>query len=100
MKIRFIGFNPHTFALKREAFVKKNNGKGYKRLYITSYGQIGKPFRKDIFNNLMDIPFEDRTYKCFQNYDEYLTKIFGDYMTPPPPEKRVSFHTYDTYWKD
>ena len=25
-------------------------------------------------------------------YHEYLTKIFGDYMTPPPPVQRVAKH--------
>lgn len=26
-------------------------------------------------------------------YKKYLTKIYGDYMTPPPPEKRIGTHT-------
>ena len=26
------------------------------------------------------------------NYDAYLTRVYGDYMTPPPIEKRPSHH--------
>lgn len=99
-KLPFIFFDQHNFALKRERFVIQNNNRGYKRLYLTSYGQIGHPFPKTVFDELVDMPFEDRHYKCFKDYDIYLTSIFGDYMTLPPIEKRISFHTYDTYWKD
>lgn len=27
-----------------------------------------------------------------EDWDQYLTRLYGDYMTPPPPEKRVSHH--------
>lgn len=100
LRFRYIGFNPHAFGIEREKYAMQYNGKGFQRVYITSYGQIGKPFPKKLFNELIDIPFEDRHYKAFKDYDTYLSAIFGDYMTPPPPEKRISFHTYDTYWKE
>ena len=29
-----------------------------------------------------------------------LKTTFGDYMTPPPPEKRVARHDIEAYWKD
>ena len=29
-----------------------------------------------------------------KNYDKYLTSLYGDYMTPPPPEKRIGHHYY------
>lgn len=42
----------------------------------------------NFFDELIDVPFEDKTFKLVKNYDLYLTSLFGDYMTPPPPEKR------------
>lgn len=30
-----------------------------------------------------------------KEYDKVLTSIYGDYMTPPPPEKRVTLHVTD-----
>ena len=47
----------------------------------------------------MDIPFEDRVYRAMADYDTYLTCLYGDYMTPPPPEKRVTHHGFKAYWK-
>ncbi len=37
-------------------------------------------------------PFEDTEFMIPDDSDALLTTIFGDYMTPPPPEKRVYKH--------
>ena len=34
-----------------------------------------------------------------RDYDKALTKLYGDYMTPPPIEKRKTHHTFDLYIK-
>ena len=44
--------------------------------------------------------FEDRAYYIPQAYDSILKIIYGDYMTPPPEDKRGSNHTLEAYWKD
>ena len=38
------------------------------------------------------MPFEDMMLPVQEDYDAYLTQMFGDYMTPPPPEKQVGLH--------
>lgn len=63
-------------------------------------GDFYKPFwdvkhiyyPKEWFSKFVEIPFEDMTTFAPIGYHEYLTYIFGDYMTPPPPEKQVSHH--------
>lgn len=35
-----------------------------------------------------------------EDYDEHLTRLYGDYMTPPPEEKRKSNHSYDLYLEE
>ena len=46
------------------------------------------------------MPFEDRMFRCPKDRDKSLTETFGpNYMTPPPPEKRVSYHESKAYWK-
>ena len=43
------------------------------------------------------VPFEDEQFYAMSNYDEYLTNLYGDYMTPP--KNPVSRHQIDVYWK-
>ncbi len=38
----------------------------------------------------VEADFEGKKYVIPTNYDAYLTHLFGDYMTPPPIEKRIS----------
>lgn len=46
---------------------------------------------------LMD--FDGYQFYVMKNYDEYLTNLYGDYMTPPPEEEQVSRHLIQVYWK-
>ena len=43
---------------------------------------------------LVEMPFEDMTVYMPHDYDKYLTRLFGDYMTMPPKEKRVNHCPY------
>lgn len=36
---------------------------------------------------VVDIPFEQYTFKAMIGYDDYLTFTYGDYMQLPPKEK-------------
>lgn len=51
------------------------------------YG-MGEIISGDSFENIIEVDFEGRRFPGVGNYDEYLSGIYGDYMTPPPPEKR------------
>lgn len=41
--------------------------------------------------------FEDRQYYIPAGYDKILTDFYGDYMTPPPPEKQVLTHGFEAF---
>ncbi len=45
-----------------------------------------------IFDELIDVPFENLNVKISAKYDEMLTDMFGDYMKLPPMEKRKPKH--------
>lgn len=49
-------------------------------------------FRKEWFGEPKYVPFDDCLLPVPQNTDAVLKVCYGDYMTPPPPEKRVSYH--------
>lgn len=46
----------------------------------------------------VDIEFEGRTYKTMVGYKDYLERTYGDYMTLPPVEQRVT-HQFEAYIK-
>lgn len=48
--------------------------------------------KKSVFGTPQLKPFEDMLLPVQDDYDTYLTQMFGDYMTPPPPEKQVGLH--------
>ena len=45
----------------------------------------------------VDIEFEGRQYKTMVGYKDYLERTYGDYMTLPPVEQRVT-HKFEAYW--
>ena len=49
-------------------------------------------FETKWFKETVGIKFEDTIMQCPVGYDEMLTKQFGDYMTLPPEDKRISCH--------
>ena len=51
----------------------------------------------DTFENYIDLDFEGEKLKAIANYDEYLTKHYGNYMQLPPEEKQQTHHTYKAY---
>lgn len=55
------------------------------------------PFPSSMFFDITDIQFEGKLYSCIKDTDTYLGTVYGDYLTLPPIEKRVSHHHYDAY---
>lgn len=49
---------------------------------------------------LTEYEFEGYAFLGIKDYDKYLTQWYGDYMTPPPEDKRVSHHVTEVYWKE
>lgn len=94
-------FLPARFwAKKIDAKAQQFNGQGRNHLFETCQGIMKKhPFKKELFDNIVSIPFEDRFFKAFKDSDSYLRNGFGDYMKLPPVEKQVSHHPFYAYWK-
>lgn len=55
---------------------------------------------KRVFETFIDVEFEGRMFKAIENYHEFLTNIYGDYMILPPEEKRMTHHTFKAYSKN
>lgn len=57
-----------------------------------TYFPEGPFFKKDWFLDPQELTFEGIRIPVPGDYDTYLTLLYGDYMTPPPPEKRNLTH--------
>ena len=60
----------------------------------------GNEHRMPLEGYLKGVPvmFEGNEYPAMSCYDEHLTLMYGDYMTPPPEDKRVPSHSTRAWW--
>jgi len=100
------------YYLKKLAFPSRSTViQGFKELY-ESYpfdtaeyassvtGRYKNHVKAEVFRHFRDFDFEGRKFLGLENYDPYLSTIYGDYMKLPPVEKRVTaHHHFKTYWK-
>ncbi len=49
-------------------------------------------YERRLVEELADYTFEGETFKGPKNYHEYLTNLYGDYMTLPPEDQRENRH--------
>ena len=77
------------------------NNRNCTRVGLLSFSDNVKlRFSKAWLSEYEIINFENTTFPCIKEYDQLLKWIYGDYMTLPPVEQRVSNHSFVAYWKD
>lgn len=52
-----------------------------------------------VFEKDIDVEFEGYKFKAPIGYDKLLTILYGDYMTPPPVDERITHHANKVYIK-
>lgn len=52
-----------------------------------------------MFDDLIEMKFENDFFLVPREYDKYLTLRYGNYMQFPPEEKRIPSHPRICYWK-
>lgn len=53
-----------------------------------------------VYREISPVEFEGRSFPAFRDADTYLRSLYGDYMTPPPPQERIPSHDFCAfYWK-
>lgn len=76
--------------LEYEKTLSKKHGSNY-----YSYTETGiYTLNKKWFDEFIYCQFEDFQVRVPKGYDEYLTFMYGDYMTPPDKANRNSGHTF------
>ncbi len=78
-----------------EKQMKKYNKCGSERIVPIggAYGYEKETIERNWIANLVPLHFESGEFLCPGAYRCYLEKLYGDYMKPPPEEKRVSRHS-------
>ena len=65
---------------------------------LGGYGQ-GEVCQKEWLEKTTRLEFEGDFFDVPIGYQFYLTNLYGDYMTLPPEEKRVTHHSFKAFWK-
>ena len=72
--------------------------KGKSVMYYGGYYGFDKELhKKEWFGEGIRVPFEDVSIIIPSDYKSYLSRLYRDYMTPPPPEKQISHHYHYFY---
>lgn len=79
-----------------EAMVKSEKGKLCTNLV---YSTKVYEFNYNMFDNLIDMEFDNIKAKVTGDYHNYLTTIYGDYMKFPPKEEQIPHHRFKAYLK-
>lgn len=58
---------------------------------------VGGCYPLECIFSSVDIEFEGKNYKTMVGYKDYLKKSYGDYMTLPPVNQRLT-HKFEAFW--
>lgn len=98
---RLFGRDANKIAVKiNEKAMQYRDGSSEHMLYVDS--NIKKPLviKREWDSETVLHKFESESFYIPVGYDGMLTALYGDYMTPPPPEKRVAHHNFEALKKN
>lgn len=67
--------------------------------YLSSLNGMKDIVDKDLIAETIECSFESHKYNIPTGYDEYLNRLYGDYMQIPPEQQRLSTHVFEAWWK-
>lgn len=94
---KVMGENNLNKILDKNAERKLKRDTEYVCVWAGSTMQEDIVFKRKWFNDFVESPFEQYSFKIPVDYDEILRVTYGDYMKLPPEEERVGHHNYIPY---
>ena len=88
----------HRIIKKATKFVANKDSKYIVNAVIYAKGER-EILEREWFKEAVDLEFEGRKYKAPIGADQYMRRLFGDYMQLPSEDKRVSHHRFKAYYK-
>lgn len=101
---RFIAFHlGHCFStrkliLKMDRSLQRLCSKEKTSMMSVPWDSEGNAFTMDDIYHTKKVAFEGVMLNVPENYDDILTKIYGDYMKLPPENERVNPHQLECYY--
>lgn len=94
LKIKRLFYNHKRTVQNLERIAQRSGGKGQMIADFHNYFYCHGGWPADCFGEGTKMEFEGRLYVVPSNWDGFLTHLYGDYMTPPPIEKRYG-HSFE-----
>ena len=91
---RFIHGRMERFLRKKDYSITAYAGR-----LVGDYGSK-EIFPRELFEKTIPVTFEGEQFCGIADYDTFLTRLYGDYMTLPPEHKQVTHHVFKAYWVD
>ena len=78
-------------------YTKKYDFENSKYIGVSIWGSWMNYYKKELFAEIEEMPFEDFDVMVPKGYDEILRLIYGDYTKLPPENERKPQHNYRAY---
>ena len=98
--VTIVGHTKPQFWMKRITKICKKvpfDGAEYVGCIAGGYYGSREVMTSKVYDGRLKMQFETGEFWVPAGYDTYLKALYGDYMTPPPVEKRVSHHQFRAY---
>ena len=94
LKVLSIFISKNNIRKKLDAQLRRFENQNTKKVAALggAYGYTKESVERKWFDQTVELPFENITLSAPKDYVEYLTYFYGDYMTPPPEDKRYNRH--------
>lgn len=96
--MRFAPKDKHFF-LKKLEWALLHAGRGDDMGNLIGRWRKKEIFKAEIYQQLTGYPFEDITLRGPQDYEAYLTQMYGNYMQLPPEASRQAHAVEGVYWR-
>ena len=90
--------SPRFFANQIEKQIQRYRVENGKYIaFIPSKAKEKEIFPRDMFDELIETPFEHLVLPAPKHFDTVLKQFYDDYMTVPPKEKQIYIHEFEAY---
>lgn len=86
--------------IQKMALKYKNTDNGRMAVLATADTKQKWMIPANIFKKYKRIIFENSEFWAIEDTDTYLKATYGDYMSLPPEQERITHHDFIAYWKN